>query len=128
MSTPEERLIYWQKHPRRNELLRSLGTSADVEVDVDPVDAAPGDVFLLCSDGLHGVVEDDKIAELLRAETAAEAAHALIDAANLAGGPDNVTVQVIRIPPPRGGAMRVVGAALALVAGVMVLWRFAASG
>lgn len=115
-------------HPRRNELLRSLGTSAEVEVDVDPVDAAAGDIFLLCSDGLYGVVEDDQIAEILRAENAAEAAEALIEAANRAGGPDNITVQVIRIPEAAMKLGRVVGVTLALGVGALVLWSLFGGG
>ena len=86
-------------HPRRNEVLRSLGTEATVEVDLDPVDVAVGDRFLLCSDGLNGVVEDDHIAELLARDPVDAAARALVQAANDRGGPDNVTVQIVRVPP-----------------------------
>ena len=98
-----------RNHPRRNELLRSLGTSAEVEVDVDPVDAAPGDTFMLCSDGLCGVVEDDAIAEILGRGTASDAAEVLIAAANKLGGPDNITVQVIRIPQAETATLRIAG-------------------
>jgi protein phosphatase len=89
----EEALI----HPRRHEVLRSLGFEPGLDVDVDPLDAAPGDVFLLCSDGLTGVVDDAEIAALCGQRPLREAARALVDAANARGGPDNVTVQVIRV-------------------------------
>lgn len=92
--TPEQALT----HPRRNEVLRSLGTEASVEVDVDPIDVAPGDLFLLCSDGLCGVVPEDEIAARLQAGPLDAAADALIAAANDHGGPDNVTVQIVRVP------------------------------
>jgi len=84
-------------HPRRNEVLRSLGSWPDVDVDVDELDLVPGDVLLLCSDGLSGVVDDDAIAAFLTAESVADAAQALIEAAIGQGAPDNVTVQVVRV-------------------------------
>ncbi|MGH0031250.1 MAG: Stp1/IreP family PP2C-type Ser/Thr phosphatase [Myxococcota bacterium] len=98
--TPEQALT----HPRRNEVLRSLGTEPAVEVDVDAVDVAPEDLFLLCSDGLCGVVAESTIASLLALQPLEAAAKALVDAANDAGGPDNVTVQIVRVPPAALGA------------------------
>jgi protein phosphatase len=86
-----------QFHPRRNEVLRSLGFEPELDVDVDPVDAAAGDVFLLCTDGLTGVVDDAEIASLCAKRRPSEAARALVDAANARGGPDNITVQVISV-------------------------------
>lgn len=85
-------------HPRRNEVLRSLGTEATVEIDVDEVEVAPEDVFLLCSDGLCGVLEDAEIAALLVKQPLEEACRVLIEAANELGGPDNITVQIVRVP------------------------------
>jgi protein phosphatase len=87
-------------HPRRNEVLRSLGTAPDVDVDVDAVDVSVGDVFLLCSDGLSGVVDDAAIAALLADDSAEDASRALVEAAIGQGAPDNVTVQVIRVHAP----------------------------
>jgi protein phosphatase len=83
-------------HPRRHEVLRSLGFEWDLDVDVDAADAAAGDIFLLCSDGLSGVVDDAEIAALCAKRRPSEAARALVDAANARGGPDNITVQVVR--------------------------------
>jgi PPM family protein phosphatase len=89
----EEALV----HPRRNEVLRSLGVEPDVVVDLHQLDLQPGDLFLLCSDGLSGVVRDAEIAEVVRREPPAQAVRTLVDFANSRGGPDNVTVQIARI-------------------------------
>jgi serine/threonine protein phosphatase PrpC len=86
-------------HPRRNELLRSIGVDEVVDVDVASVDVEPGDRFLLCSDGLCGVVPDAEIAAVLGAEPPESAAQKLVEAANARGGPDNVTVMVSALPP-----------------------------
>ncbi len=85
-------------HPRRNELLRSIGVDEAVEVDVAEVDVAPGDRFLLCSDGLCGVIPDAEIAAVLHDGTPQQAVQQLVDAANASGGPDNVTVMVSAVP------------------------------
>ena len=82
-------------HPRRHEVLRSLGFEWDLDVDVEPAEAAAGDTFVLCSDGLSGVVDDAEIASLCAKRRPSDAARALVDAANARCGPDNITVQVI---------------------------------
>jgi protein phosphatase len=62
------------------------------------VNIIPGDVLFLCSDGLHGYVDDQRLSYLLNARTDLDAtAHALIDAANETGGYDNISVQLIRV-------------------------------
>jgi protein phosphatase len=74
-------------------------------VDTFTIPARDGDVFLLCSDGLTSMVQDQAIAEVLRdAPTLAEAAKALIDAANAAGGRDNITVVLFRLEDLHGDA------------------------
>ncbi len=90
----EEALV----HPRRHEVLRSLGVEPGVEVDLFELELRGGDVVLLCSDGLTGPVRDDMIAGVLRRERPDAAARALVELANRLGGPDNVTVQVARVP------------------------------
>lgn len=95
MITPEEA----EHHPRRHEVLRSIGVEAEVQVDVAPVDVRPGDRFLLCSDGLCGVVHDAEIAAVLAREVPEAAVRELVAAANTRGGPDNITVQIARVPP-----------------------------
>ena len=88
-------------HPRRNEILRSVGVLPEVEVEVAEVDVAPGDRFLLCSDGLSGVVGDDEIAAVIQSESTADAVEKLVQMANDRGGPDNITAQILSIPPDR---------------------------
>jgi protein phosphatase len=85
-------------HPQRSIITRALGLDPSVEVDVYPVDLAPGDRILLCSDGLTGMVQSDEIAAALRRELdPTRAANSLIDAANSAGGEDNITVIVVAV-------------------------------
>jgi protein phosphatase len=106
--TPEEAAY----HPRRNEILRSVGVLRDVQVEVAPVDVAVGDWFLLCSDGLCGVVSDAEIEEVLVAAASPEdAVAALVDLANECGGPDNVTVQILAVESATSDATRVADAA-----------------
>jgi protein phosphatase len=86
-------------HPHRSVITRALGTEEDVEVETRTVEVAPGDVVLLCSDGLSGMLRDDEIARVLDAPGADPygTAEALVQAANAAGGEDNVTVVVFEI-------------------------------
>jgi PPM family protein phosphatase len=80
-----------------NVILQAVGSSVRLDVVVTRTPMRPGDVVLLCSDGLSGVVDDDVIATILRAQEDLDAAcDALIAAANEAGGPDNITVVVLR--------------------------------
>lgn len=81
-------------HPRRHELMRAVGQAPDVSVEHVAIELRPGDRLLLCSDGLHGYVEERAIARALASGDPGSAAAALVDAANEAGGPDNVSVVV----------------------------------
>ncbi|MDD3468351.1 MAG: protein phosphatase 2C domain-containing protein [Thermoguttaceae bacterium] len=82
----------------KNIITRSLGPSPDVQVDLEgPIPTLPGDTFLMCSDGLSGPVHDPEIATILSLFPPKEAAQTLVDLANLRGGPDNITLIVIRI-------------------------------
>jgi PPM family protein phosphatase len=73
----------------RNVVTRSLGSKEELD---------PGDLFLICSDGLWGSVPDAKMKEIIRSTTDIEAAcQLLIDAANEAGGPDNITAVIVRV-------------------------------
>src|SRR5690606_21833863 len=79
-------------------ITRALGAERTIAPDVVTRPLEPGDVILLCSDGLSSHVPDARIAAVLeRSATLDEAAHALVDAANDAGGSDNVTVVLARI-------------------------------
>jgi protein phosphatase len=87
-----------EDHPQRSIITRALGPEPEVEVDVQTVPALGGDVFLLCSDGLTTMLDDDHIARLLTRATSMEAAaRALVDEANRAGGRDNITVLLFRL-------------------------------
>ncbi len=87
----------------KNIITRSLGPSPQVQVDLEgPFPLAPGDTFMLCSDGLTGQVSDEELGAILGALPPRESAQTLVDLANLRGGPDNITVivvRVVRIPP-----------------------------
>lgn len=85
-----------QKHPWRNVVTRALSGGDDPAVDVLTMMLDAGDVLVLCSDGLHGVVNDVTMGEIMRAHTDLHAAcDALVAHANAAGGPDNITVLAI---------------------------------
>jgi protein phosphatase len=92
MSEDEQR-----KFPHKNVITRALGMRETVQVDVLAHDIQDKDVFLLCSDGLSGMVEDAKIAELVKASPDLETAvSGLVEAANQAGGTDNITVLALQ--------------------------------
>jgi PPM family protein phosphatase len=84
-------------HPHRSVITRAIGVAPDVEVDAAHVTLHDGDRLVLCSDGLTGVVDDDTIARAVRDLTPAAAVDRLIDAANAAGGPDNITVVIVAV-------------------------------
>lgn len=85
-------------HPQSNEILRAIGTGPQVDVEIAEVDVQRGDLFLLCSDGLSGMLPDREIARVLGSSPPDEAVGRLIDLANEAGGTDNITVQIAEIP------------------------------
>jgi PPM family protein phosphatase len=86
-------------HPHRSVITRALGTDADVAVDVMAVPTQPGDLFVLCSDGLTTMVDDATILELLELQRGDldAAARSLVDRANEAGGEDNITVVLFEV-------------------------------
>ncbi len=85
----------------KNVITRSLGPNARVEIDREgPFPVQIGDTFLLCTDGLSGPVEDHEIGTILGCLPPQEAAQALVDLANLRGGPDNITVIVVHVAGP----------------------------
>ena len=103
-----------EHHPHRSVITRAVGTEPSVDVETMTLPIAPGDLYLICSDGLTDIVRDEQIAELIRSATAdladpealVDAAEALVNAANRAGGIDNITVVLFEIiegdphPPP----------------------------
>lgn len=85
-------------HPQRSVITRAIGVDVNVEVDTLEQVLQPGDQVLLCSDGLSGPVSDEDMADLLLTEPDGQrAVEALIQAANDAGGPDNITVVLLRV-------------------------------
>jgi protein phosphatase len=86
------------EHPQRSIITRALGPEPEVEVDTFSYPMRPGDIVLLCSDGLTSMVAEDRVAEILvSASTLEGAADQLIDEANEAGGRDNITVVLCRL-------------------------------
>jgi PPM family protein phosphatase len=87
-----------QDHPQRSIITRALGPEPEVEPDVQTVPAVAGDVFLICSDGLTTMLEEEQIAKLLAgASSMGAAVRALVDEANRAGGRDNITALAFRL-------------------------------
>jgi protein phosphatase len=92
--TPEEA----ETHPQRSVITRALGTDPDVDVDTFTIQAAAGDLLLLCSDGLTTMLGDDEIAAAVQEQGKLKAsAKALVRAANRRGGEDNITVVLVRL-------------------------------
>ena len=104
--TEDHTLVAWQlsqgiitpaeaaTSPHRNVITRAVGSREYVQVDTRVVDIDPGDAFMLCSDGLHGHVRDDEIAEIV-SRGPERAVRDFIDLANERGGKDNITAVVI---------------------------------
>lgn len=105
--------LLWEKAKRKhikpeelegvpsNVIVRSLGPEADVEADIQgPHPIEDGDIFLLCSDGLSGPLADRELGAVCSVLPPKEACEFLIDLANLRGGPDNITVIVVRVGAP----------------------------
>jgi PPM family protein phosphatase len=87
-----------RSHPLRNVVTRALGGRADLVVDIQSRRMAPGDMLLLCSDGLTTMIPDDGIARILRESEGdvARATSALVSEANERGGEDNITVVLLK--------------------------------
>ena len=84
-----------QNHPMRNIITRAIGTDESVEVDVVVEERRKGDLWLACSDGLHGLVDDRQMRDTLRQYAPEKAADVLLKAALDAGGRDNVTLVIV---------------------------------
>jgi serine/threonine protein phosphatase PrpC len=95
-------------HPQRSVITRAVGTDPDVDVDAFVVDAAEGDIFLLCSDGLTDMVADDDILDTVERhrDDLDRATKALVSAANRGGGEDNITVIAFTISADGDETMR----------------------
>ena len=102
--TPEEA----ESHPRRNVLTMALGAEKSLDPETGRIASEPGDRFLICSDGLHGMVPDREILRILAADWDINArCDSLVEAALDAGGVDNVTVLILERHPSRRAAASV---------------------
>ena len=98
--SPEEA----ETHPQRSVITRALGTEPDVDVDTFTVDAEPNDIYLLCSDGLTDMISAHEILGLVKAGgDLDDIARGLVNAANVGGGEDNITVVLFQIDGAEGG-------------------------
>ena len=89
----------------KNLVTRAVGVEDTVLLETHQHDVLPGDVYVLCSDGLSDMIDDETISQLLQSrELLPEAASALVDAANEAGGKDNISVVLVRVRGPAGAA------------------------
>jgi len=95
MISPEEA----ENHPQRNILTAALGTNPDLIMDSpgQPEPLRPEDVLLICSDGLWGLVRDSEILDSVENKSAEQAGRRLIELARERGGPDNITVEILRL-------------------------------
>ena len=85
-------------HPRRNVITKAIGAEDTLEPDARSIPTEPGDIVLVCSDGLSGQVPDEEIRSLIQAAPSLDsAATRLVEAANSAGGADNVSVVLARL-------------------------------
>ena len=87
-----------ERHPLRNVITKAVGARDSIDLEVQKETLQPGELVLLCSDGLHGMVNDQEIARLILSGQGSleDLSQSLVDAANEAGGRDNVTVVLLR--------------------------------
>lgn len=90
--TPEQA----ENHPNKNVILRAVGTEEGIDVDLAVEERKLGDLWLICSDGLHGMVKDEKMEAILSVNTPEAAVKLLMDAALAAGGRDNISVVLVQ--------------------------------
>jgi len=89
--TPEQA----ENHPNKNVILRAVGTEEGIDIDLAVEERKPGDLWLICSDGLHGMVKDGKMEAILGVNTPEAAVKLLMEAALAAGGRDNISVVLV---------------------------------
>jgi PPM family protein phosphatase len=88
-----------ERHPQRHILTAALGAGGEVTADApdNPMSLTPGDVLILCTDGLWGLVQEAEILKIVSSQDASAACAELVKLARQRGGPDNITLQVIRL-------------------------------
>lgn len=90
--TPEQA----EHHPNKNVITRAVGTEEDIDVDMAVEERRRGDLWLVCSDGLHGMLSDEKMEAILSVNTPEAAAKLLMEAALKAGGRDNISLVILK--------------------------------
>ncbi len=86
-----------ENHPQRNILMRAVGQGDVLEVDVSECSVKPGSIFLLCSDGLWGCIEDEDILQIIiKSSDLQDACENLTKEVNKTGGPDNITAVIVK--------------------------------
>jgi serine/threonine protein phosphatase PrpC len=90
-----------RRHEDRNVILKALGTHPTVDASAwpKPLAVLAGDAFLLCTDGLTDLVEEEELADIARGDRAADACHRMVELAKSRGGFDNITVAMLRFAP-----------------------------
>lgn len=118
-------------HPHRNIITRSLGSNAELQIDIFEEHVEPGDSVLLCSDGLSNMVADDEIADLASQDEDANAiVYELVELAKRRGAPDNVTVILLKTRPRRSPQAQkllvrgILTGLILLLIGILLLWMF----
>ncbi len=96
-------------HPMRNYITRAVGTETDIQADILEIPRKSGDRWLICSDGLHGLVNRNKLRELLSAEDLYECADQMIREALDQGGRDNITLVIAEDPGPEENGTETAG-------------------
>jgi serine/threonine protein phosphatase PrpC len=88
-----------EKHPQRHILTAALGAGTDILADTaeHQIDLQDGDTLILCTDGLWGVVSEEEIVNAVKENAPADSCSTLVNSALQRGGPDNITVQVLRV-------------------------------
>lgn len=86
-----------KSHKLRNIITRSLGYQEEVEIDTQVLTLERGDLYMLCSDGLSNLVEDNELLDMVHQNSFQEAARKLVDLANRRGGDDNITCVIARV-------------------------------
>jgi len=85
-------------HPERNVLTAAMGSESSTgDFSAEPVELLSGDVLLMCSDGLHGLVSDQEMLAITAAQAPTEVCKELVEMAKRRGGFDNITVQIVKI-------------------------------
>ena len=95
-----------RNHPRKNVILYSLGSENTPQIDLFELDWEPGDILVLCSDGLTKHVEDNEISSIISQEPPEQASKTLVSLANERGGEDNISVAIVQYPSEKDASQR----------------------